>query len=168
MTMTRLSMLLCAGLFAAACQNTPAPIAPDKPTTEAAASGVYDRPGFVVFAKEGRLTVFCGEDKALAGFQQTGDLIQSVTRIGAGPGGMTVRAPDGETIDGYVLARPGFITRVAEGRIWVFPAAGDDFAKFCAHGEPTQSVTRIGVGPNGETVKSSDGAVIDAWLKALR
>ncbi|MCA8978090.1 MAG: hypothetical protein KDC98_25410 [Planctomycetes bacterium] len=161
--------IVCVAALFTCCQNS-APVKPDEAMTsavEAAAAGSYDRPGFIAIEKEGRLTVFCAESEDLASFRKSGDLIKCVTRIGAGPNGMTVRAPDAETIDGYALSRPGFAARVSDGRIWVFAAGSKDFATYCSVGEPAKCVTLIGAGPGGETVKSSDAAVIEAWKKAL-
>lgn len=164
--------LLCsAALFLGACQNlstsTDNAGNGNVGVAEASAHKAIERPGFATFEKDGRLTVFRLEDPALVEFQTARDLVKSVTHIGVGPNGCTVRAPDDETIAGYVLARPGFVTRVVDGRIWVFTAGSEDFAEFCKNGEPAKCVTRIGAGPEGQTVRSSDQAVIDAWLAAL-
>jgi hypothetical protein len=37
----------------------------------------------------------------------------------------------------------------------------EDFKK---HGEPAHQVTRVGAGPNGMTIKSSDTKVIDDYM----
>lgn len=155
-------------LFAfAACGTTTQTTTSAAPNGETMSSSSYDRPGFTVMDQDGRLLVFCNEDPELANFKKHGDLVKSVTRIGAGPGGRTVRAPDAETIEAYTLARPGFVTRIADGRIWVFAAGSKDWDEFLANGEPAKSVTKIGAGPNGATVKSSDTEVITKWLAAL-
>lgn len=156
-------------LFATACATTGHDgTTPSGTTPHAAmvADAANSRPGFVTIEADGRLTVFQHDSKELASFQKDGELGKSVTRIGAGPKGMTLRAPDAETIDGYLMARPGFATRVVDGRIWVFQADSKDWLEFLATGEPAKSVTRIGAGPHGMTVKASDTAVIDAWLAA--
>lgn len=62
--------------------------------------------------------------------------------------------------------KPGFATEMHDGRLWVFQAGSKDHANFKAHGEPAKVVTRIGEGPNGLTIKSNDGKVIDAYLAA--
>jgi hypothetical protein len=64
------------------------------------------------------------------------------------------------------LSRPGFYTEVKDGRLWVFREGSKDLEEFKKHGEPARQVTRVGGGPNGMTVKSSDAAVIDAYLAA--
>ncbi len=168
--MNRHAILLSCLLFPlGACSSTGASTTPAAPAGETAAASATDvqRPGFEVLEVEGRLLVFRSEDPLLAKWKREGDLIQSVTRIGAGPGGRTVRAPDAGTIDSYVLSRPGFTARVVDGRVWVFEAGSKAWNDFITHGEPTVSVTRIGVGPGGMTVRSSDGKVIDAWLAGL-
>lgn len=133
----------------------------------AQAADASARPGFEVFAQDGRLTVFRSEDPELVTFRKHQELGKSVTKIGAGPRGETVKAPDSETILAYSYSRPGFVTRVVDGRIWVFEAGTEAWQQFLATGEPAKSVTKIGVGPQGATVKAPDADVITRWLAAL-
>ncbi len=51
-----------------------------------------------------------------------------------------------------------------DGRLWVLEADSKAYAQFKAHGEPAKMVTRIGAGPNGMTIRSTDPAVIDGYL----
>jgi hypothetical protein len=62
------------------------------------------------------------------------------------------------------VAKPGFYTEVREGRLWVFREGSKDLEDFKKHGEPEKQVTRIGGGPKGMTIKSSDAKVIDDYL----
>jgi len=62
--------------------------------------------------------------------------------------------------------RPGFVTEVKDGRLWVFRADSKELADYRKQGEPAQMVTRIGAGPNGMTIRAADAAVIDAYLAA--
>ena len=64
------------------------------------------------------------------------------------------------------LSKPGFYTEVKDGRLWVFLDGSKDLAEFKQHGEPAKQVTRIGGGPNGMTIKSSDAKVIDEYMAA--
>lgn len=64
------------------------------------------------------------------------------------------------------LNKPGFYTEVRDGRLWVFRENSKALEEFKKHGEPAQQVTRVGGGPRGMTVKSSDFEVIDAYLTA--
>jgi hypothetical protein len=64
--------------------------------------------------------------------------------------------------------KPGFVTKEDHGRLWVFREDSKDWETFQQHGEPVKQVTKIGVGPKGMTVKSSDGKVIDEYLKAAK
>jgi hypothetical protein len=57
---------------------------------------VASRPGFVVEVEDGRLWVMREGQKKEE---------KCVTRIGAGPRGVTVRAPDAETLNAYLAAR---------------------------------------------------------------
>ena len=64
------------------------------------------------------------------------------------------------------LSKPGFYTEVREGRLWVFREGSKELEEFKKHGEPEKQVTRIGGGPGGMTIKSSDAKVIDDYLAA--
>jgi len=79
---------------------------------------------------------------------------------------MTVRGPDVETIDAYLAAKPGFDVRAVDGRLWVFKSGCEHLVQFEAVGEPAKHVTRPGVGPQGQTVKSPDAETIDEYTVA--
>ena len=64
------------------------------------------------------------------------------------------------------LSKPGFYTEVRDGRFWVFRDGSKELDDFRKQGEPAHQVTRIGVGPKGMTIKSSDAKVIDEYLAA--
>lgn len=64
------------------------------------------------------------------------------------------------------FGKPGFVTEVHDGRLWVFREGSEALAQFRAVGEPAKSVTLIGVGPQGMTVRSDDKAVISDYLAA--
>ena len=133
---------------------------------ELEAKSPYHRDGFYTTVRDGRLWVFEENSKDLATFLKHGDPVKQVTRIGVGPGGMTIRSSDANIINAYLAAKTGFFTKHEEGRLWVFRAGSPELTSFLEKGEPAKQVTRIGVGPNGETVKSPDGSVIDAYLNA--
>lgn len=62
---------------------------------------------------------------------------------------------------------PGFVTQVEDGRLWVFKESSEEHKAFQQHGEPLKQFSRIGVGPDGMTVKSADQATLDDYLKAF-
>jgi hypothetical protein len=64
------------------------------------------------------------------------------------------------------LSKPGFYTEVQDGRLWVLKEGSKDLEEFKQHGELAKQVTRIGAGPNGMTIKSSDAKIIDDYLAA--
>jgi hypothetical protein len=64
------------------------------------------------------------------------------------------------------FSKPGFYTEVKEGRLWVLRDGSKELAEFKKDGELAKQVTRIGAGPNGMTIKSSDVEVIDDYLAA--
>jgi len=69
------------------------------------AGSTYDKPGFVTEVKDGRLWVFKAGAKEYEEFQKSGELAKLVTRIGEGPSGMTLKAPDAATLDEYVTSK---------------------------------------------------------------
>ena len=62
--------------------------------------------------------------------------------------------------------KPGFVTQVSDGRLWVFQTDSPELADFKAHGEPEKSVAKIGDGPDGMTLKSTSMDVLDAYVAA--
>lgn len=70
--------------------------------TETLDAYIAAREGFATFIEDGRIWVFKADAEELAAFQRDGEIAKSVTRPGAGPAGMTVRAPDAETLDAYL------------------------------------------------------------------
>jgi len=69
---------------------------------ETLAAYLATRDGFATFIVDGRIWVFQLDDPALETFRTSGEISRNVTRPGAGPDGMTVRAPDSETLDAYL------------------------------------------------------------------
>jgi hypothetical protein len=88
-TMSRVAIILGLCVMAAACA-----------TTES-----LTKPGFYTEVKDGRLWVFREGSKELAEFKKSGEPAQQVTRVGAGPKGMTIKGPDAKTIDDYLAAK---------------------------------------------------------------
>ncbi|HEX5139062.1 MAG TPA: hypothetical protein VFY93_18985 [Planctomycetota bacterium] len=123
--------------------------------------------GFVTRCEDSRLWVFRAGSKELAEFEKQGELAKHVTKIGAGPGGVTVKAPDSETIAAYVVANDGFATFVRDGRIWVFRKGSRDLAEFRKTGEPAKCITRPLAGPMRMTVKGPDTETVDAYLAVM-
>ncbi|MFN4278009.1 MAG: hypothetical protein ACK4FJ_17070 [Ferrovibrio sp.] len=67
---------------------------------------------------------------------------------------------------GSSYAKPGFYTHVHDGRLWVLKSGDKEIDLVSKNQEPKVVVTRIGEGPNGMTIKSNDGKVIEDYLKA--
>ena len=86
--------------------------------------------------------------------------------------GCTSEKADGKTDGGAAEAavegydRPGFKTFEVDGRLWVFQEGSEGLAEYEASGEPGKSVTMVGEGPNGMTIRSDDKAVIAAYMAA--
>jgi 1,2-phenylacetyl-CoA epoxidase PaaB subunit len=136
--------------------------APDAETIEAYLTA---KPGFVTQPVEGRLWVFRADSEELAEFQKNGELAKHVVMPSAGPGGVTLKAPDTETINAYLAAAEGFVTRLVDGRIWVFRAGCPELAEFEKSGELAKQVVRPGAGPLGMTIKAPDAETIELYLK---
>jgi hypothetical protein len=130
----------------------------------AADAGPYSKPGFVTKMEDGRLWVFRQGSKELATVESGGELAKHTTQIGAGPAGLTVKAPDNRTILEYLAAKPGFTTVVDGNRLWVFHEDSADLETFEAGGELAKHVTRVNAGPLDTTVKSPDTETLDAYL----
>jgi hypothetical protein len=84
----------------------------------------------------------------------------------AGPLGLTVKAPDTETVKAYVAAADGFVTFLVDDRIWVFKRGADELADFESNGKLAKHVIRPAAGPLSMTVKAPDAETIDAYLRA--
>ena len=93
------------------------------------------------------------------------ELAKHVIRPSAGPGGVTLKAPDTETILDYVAAADGFETVVEDGRIWAFRLGTPELDQFRKTGEPAKCVIRPSAGPMGMTVKAPDAETMDAYLR---
>ena len=153
-TLSAASRLLCAAacILIAACGSTSTKTDHQVNAADAAARGSdsaansYAREGFLVELEDGRLWV-----------QRPGQKREEkhVAWIGAGPDGMTVKAPDAETALAYVASRPGFVVEVEDGRLWVLRSGQQKDEK---------NVTKIGAGPRGATVRANDKATLDAYL----
>ncbi|PIA74140.1 hypothetical protein CDR19_03465 [Ectopseudomonas toyotomiensis] len=64
--------------------------------------------------------------------------------------------------------RPGFVTEVEDGRLWVFRENSQELKDFKATGEPAKQFTDIGSGPEGMTVKSADEQTLKDYLQAVK
>lgn len=64
--------------------------------------------------------------------------------------------------------KPGFVTQVEDGRLWVFREGSEQLKDFKAHGEPAKQFTEIGTGPEGMTVKSGDEKALKDYLSTLK
>lgn len=124
------------------------------------------KPGFVSWEVDGRLWVFVMTSQSAADFARSGDLAKSVTRPGAGPGRMTIRSADSETIDLWVATKGGFFVQPDDGRLWVFRSNDAALAGFLAGNEPAKVVIRPGAGPGGATLKALDGETLAAYIAA--
>lgn len=62
--------------------------------------------------------------------------------------------------------KPGYATKVENGRLWVFAAATaeTDLADFEKNGEPEKSFSAIGAGPEGMTVRAANPDLLAAYL----
>jgi hypothetical protein len=74
------------------------------PKAASADAPIPQKDGFVTKVVDKRIWVFRAGTPELGEFEKTGDLAKQVTRIGAGPNGMTIKGPDGDTIDAYLKA----------------------------------------------------------------
>lgn len=110
-----LTGLLLAALAACSGDERPAPRpgaaapaaaapAPGLPQREPVGSR-WDKPGFWTREVDGRLWVFRSGSRELAAFRRDGPPARQVTRLGVGPNGMAIKAPDAGIIDAYLAAK---------------------------------------------------------------
>ncbi len=116
-------------------------------------------------ALQSREHIFPEGHADLAAYQEKGKPARQVRRIGAGPQGQTIISTEMDHIIAYLVAKPGFYTSVdKDGRLWVFPEGHADLAAFKEKGKPARQVRRIGVGPQGQTLISTEMEHIDGYL----
>jgi hypothetical protein len=158
------ALLLALSIHGIGCDGQP------KADTDGAPSSVYigpyDKPGFVTSLEDGRLWVFAIGSDELADYQAGNELAKHVTKIGVGPGGMTVKAPDTQTLNQYMASKRGFVTKIVDGNIWVFQPGSEELADFEEAGELAKHTTLVKKGPMGMTVKAPDKATAVAYITA--
>ena len=133
-----------------------------------AVSPTLMRCGFAVFKGDGATWVFATSAPELKDHMAGRELAKHVTKIRhTGAGIVTVKAPDAETIAAYLAARPGFVTRIVDGYLWVFIEGSPELRAVQAGDELAKHVTKMS-NVNGQvrTIKAPDKAVIDAYLPA--
>ena len=133
---------------------------------DAAAAAEHAKPGFYVALEDGRLWVLREGSKELGEFLEHGEPAKQVVRPAAGPGGITLKSVDADTLTEYLLTRPGFRVELEDGRLWVFREGSAELAQFVEQGEPAKQVVRPAAGPGGITLKSADAETLDAYLAA--
>lgn len=136
------------------------------PDSETLMSYSAARAGFEILVRDGRVWVLREGDPRLEELEREGELESFVVRPGLGPSGATLAAPDAETVAAYRAARPGFETRVRDGRVWVFRAGSALARSFDQDGEPTERVAWPGLGPDGSTLLAPDRATGLAYVAA--
>jgi hypothetical protein len=124
----------------------------------------FAKPGFVAMEEDGRLWVFDINCPELEAFVKHGELAKHTTRPGAGPRGMTLKAPDAATILRYVAAKDGFATLLRDERLWVFEEGSEELEAFLDDGELAKHVTRPAAGPLGVTMKAPTPETLDRYL----
>lgn len=62
--------------------------------------------------------------------------------------------------------KPGFVTQVEDGRLWVFKDGSPELAAMQKDGLPEKAAIRIGAGPDGMTIKGPNDDTIQAYLSA--
>ncbi len=124
----------------------------------------HERAGFSAYDLEGRLWIFReGSDAELA-FLEEGPPSAHVTRPGAGPGGLTLKAVDDDVLVEWAAVREGFAVRWRDDALWVFEPRSLDLLDFDEGAEPTRVVERTSGGPFGGAVRATDAAVLAAYL----
>jgi hypothetical protein len=129
-------------------------------------SYLHGREGFDVYLEDGVLWVYPAGDEASLAHRLGERPEEAVTCPEAGPGGITLRAPDREVALGYLARREGFHTALLEGRLWVFASDDPEWARFSEEGALPKRVTLPLAGPLGVTVIGSDLEALERYLAA--
>lgn len=85
---------------------------------------------------------------------------------GGAPAPAVALAASAEPRDVHKYDRPGFVTFVGGGELWVFRADSPALARFEREGAPSRSITLVGAGPAGMNVRSVDRVTITDYLMA--
>lgn len=133
--------------------------------TEKSVQAKFGKKGFFVKLDDGRLWVYQSGSDALKQFQEDGEPAKMSILPGAGPGGITLKGPNRETLLAYIAAKDGFATFTSGGRVWVFREGSKALESFKKDGEPEKIVIRPGAGPNGATLKGANNETLNAYLK---
>ena len=134
------------------------------PSKDLLLSYIYQRPGYHIEARDERLWVFAQDSDGYREFLEHGEPAKCVTLIGSGPDGRTLRGDERDVLKRYCFERPGFFVDYADERLLVFRTGSEGQAQYLASGEPAKSVTLVGVGPGGQTIRSDDKALIYEYL----
>ena len=170
MKVTSTTAAFCASVVMVGCVHGEANVATvSVPEAKVASAVKYDKPGFytTIDQKDGRLWVFKEGSEDLAAYKEKGKPAKHVVRPGAGPGGITLKATESETILEYVATKPGFhVSLDKDGRLWIFEEGSEALANYKEKGKPARHVVRPGAGPFGTTIKAVEFSVLDAYQAA--
>ena len=156
--------------FTLGCTTTPPKSVAGNETALAApqVAAQHDRDGFVTrMDQRGHLWVFYSDSKALADYDSKGAPAVHNVRPLAGPERITMKEVDEGTINAYLQAKPGFVTRMdRRGHLWVFYTSSNALADYDSKGAPAVHNVRPLAGPERITMKEVDEGTIDAYLQA--
>ena len=129
-------------------------------------AAAYAKPGFYTQLDDGRVWVFQEGSKELEDFRTKGKPAKHTVRPGAGPGGITLRGPDSDTLALYIATKPGFYVALDGGRLWVFEEGSKELEDYRTKGKPAKHTVRPGAGPEGMTLRGPDGETLDKYMSA--
>jgi len=142
------------------------PAANDDKAGQDAKPALPARDGFVILEREGRCWIFREGSKELAAFKTLGEPDKHVTRLNVLPYKLTLKAPDVQTLEEYLTAKPGFVTKYDDGRLWVFRKDSKELQSYLKDGELARHVVRPGMGPRGMTIKGPDAETLVLYVAA--
>lgn len=175
------TVLVAGTLAAAGCASddagAPKPADPKKKEPAKAApitppANPWKGTGFTVWeGLDGKQWVFLekSQDKEMMDFLGGKMPAKPVSRDKLAPGGKTLHAASTAALDTFATWKPGFMLRLVmekdKPQVWVFKEGAKELAEFDAKGAPAKSVTRVGAGPGGATLRAVDAETLDAWTK---
>ncbi len=125
---------------------------------------LFTRPGYVTELRDERLWVFMEDSAEYEQFLRVGEPAKTVTRIRTGPGGISLRSSDRETLIGYENSTLWHHARVIDGRLWIFDNEKEDFRELTKHGAPSERVTFVGRGPERMTLCAIERETLHDWM----
>ena len=119
--------------------------------------------GYHTEVVDGRLWILNEGSESLEQFLSHGEPAKNVSYVGKGPLRCTVRTDSKDTYLKYLADKPGFWTKVIDGRIWVLEEGSESHGHMIKDGDIAKNITMVGKGPLGVSIRSDDKETVLKW-----